>query len=73
MNKEEITSVLEQLKDGTRSELTVSKEDFLTFRQVLVARDDFKHFKGTARRGGDIVYQYLQDPRKYIPALKATL
>lgn len=64
MNKEESALLLEQLKDGTREELIVSKEDFLTFRQVLVARDDFKHFKGTAKRGGDFVYQYMEEPRK---------
>jgi hypothetical protein len=63
MNKEEINSILEQLKEGSISEAFVLKSDFLSFREVLVQREDFKRFKGIAQRGGDVVYTYLEKPR----------
>lgn len=63
MKEEHIQEVLDQLKDGTISEYYVSKEDFLPFRSVLVKRDDFKHFRGIAQRGGHVLYRYLENPR----------
>lgn len=63
MNKEEINQVLNQLKDGELSEFHVSKDDFLSFRQVLVERADFKHFRGIAQRGGEVIYEYLKEAR----------
>ena len=63
MTKEEITAVLNQLKNGEIEEIYVSKEEFLTYREVIVAREDFKHFRGIAQRGGNVVYRYMKEPR----------
>lgn len=63
MNEESIQEVLNQLKVGGLSEYHVKKPDFLLFRSALVKREDFKHFRGIAGRGGDVVYQYLEEPR----------
>lgn len=56
--------ILEQLKSGSLPEYTVKKEDFMSFREVLVKREDFKHFIGTALRHGEVTYQYQKEPRK---------
>ncbi len=63
MNEQFAQEILEKLKKGELSEFYVKKEDFMDFRQVLVKRDDFKHFRGIGQRGGDVVYQYLEEPR----------
>jgi hypothetical protein len=63
MSKEEINALLSQLKEGAISELHVSKEDFLAVREVLVERDDFKHFHGVAERGGGVMYRYMENAR----------
>ncbi|MEH6940282.1 hypothetical protein [Bacillus sp. JJ722] len=63
MNKEEAKELLEKLKLGEISEFTVSKEDFLDFREQLVKRSDFKHFRGVAKHGGTTIYTYLEVAR----------
>lgn len=63
MTSEEVNEILNQLKSGELSECHVTKEDFLSFRQVLVKREDFKHFRGIAQRGGEVVYQYIETAR----------
>lgn len=63
MQLEMIQDILEQLKSGALSEFLVKKEDFMSFRKVLVTRKDFKHFRGIAQRQGDVIYQYLEVPR----------
>ncbi|MDR6998102.1 hypothetical protein [Neobacillus niacini] len=63
MKEDSINEVLERLKSGTLSEYYIKQEDFMDFRQVLVKRKDFKHFRGIAQRGGDVLYQYLEVPR----------
>ncbi|WP_442599295.1 hypothetical protein [Neobacillus sp. D3-1R] len=63
MNADLINERLDQLKNGVINEYYVSKEDFLVFRKVLVKREDFKHFRGIAQRGGAAVYHYLEVPR----------
>ena len=63
MQSKEINSILDQLKHGEISEYYVSKEEFLPFREVLVNRKDFKHFRGIAGRGGNTVYQYMENAR----------
>lgn len=63
MNEETILEMLEKLKNKELKEFFVSKADFLTVRKLLVIREDFKHFRGTALRGGDVLYQYLDEPR----------
>lgn len=64
MNKEEIESILDKLKNGEINEFLVKKEDFMQFRSCLVKRPDFKHFRGIAQRGGDVLFHYLEEPRK---------
>ncbi len=55
--------LIEKLRKGEIQEFLIKKEDFLTFREVLVSQEDFKHFKGIAQHGGNVIYQYLQIPR----------
>jgi hypothetical protein len=64
LNKEEIESILDKLKNGEINEFLVKKEDFMQFRSCLVKRPDFKHFRGIAQRGGDVLFHYLEEPRK---------
>lgn len=54
---------LNMLQNGDILTLEISKEDFLPFREVLVKREDFKHFSGNAMQGAKIVYTYLKVPR----------
>ncbi|MCC2929621.1 hypothetical protein [Bacillus sp. LBG-1-113] len=63
MRPEDITEQIEQLRTGEIKELRVQKEHFLDFRAVLSKQDDFKHFRGIAKQGGDVVFQYLEQPR----------
>ncbi|HZH62080.1 MAG TPA: hypothetical protein VEY70_21440 [Metabacillus sp.] len=63
MDKQTINDILNKLKDGELHEYHVTKEQFLSFREVLVAREDFKHFRGIAQQGGHVVYHYLKEPR----------
>ena len=60
MKEEEVIQLLDQLRRGERKELLIEKEDFLFFRKILVEQDDYKHFYGTAKRGGDTLYHYLE-------------
>jgi hypothetical protein len=54
---------IDQLVNREITEFTVMKEEFMEFRMLLVKREDFKHFRGTAKHNGEIVYQYLDEPR----------
>ncbi|MCL6571465.1 MAG: hypothetical protein K6T88_07230 [Bacillus sp. (in: Bacteria)] len=63
MKEDMITEILNQLMIGSISEYYVNNLDFMEFREVLVKREDFKHFRGIGQRGGDILYQYLKEPR----------
>lgn len=63
LTEEMITDILDRLKTGELSEYYVTKDQFMEFRQVLVKRKDFKHFRGIGQRGGDVLYQYLKEPR----------
>lgn len=63
MMEERITDILNRLMTGELSEYYVRKEEFMAFRQILVKREDFKHFRGIAQRDGDVLYRYLQNPR----------
>jgi hypothetical protein len=58
------SSMLEQLKQGEIPSITVPKEDFLDFRNVLVQREDFKHFRGAAYHHGITIYTYTEEPSK---------
>lgn len=46
MNAEEAKEVLDKLANREMEEFRITKEEFLAFREVLVNRDDFKHFRG---------------------------
>jgi hypothetical protein len=61
--EELINEILDRLMSGDLSEYYVKNGDFLEFREVLVKRKDFKHFRGIGQRDGDVIYQYLKDPR----------
>lgn len=63
MNKEEASKMLESLRNREVEEIFVSKQDFLLFREVITKSKDFKHFRGIAQRGGDVIYQYMDEPR----------
>ncbi|WP_312472788.1 hypothetical protein [Neobacillus sp.] len=63
MREEIITEILDRLMSGELSEYYVKNDEFMEFRQVLVKRKDFKHFRGIGQRGGDLLFQYLKEPR----------
>ncbi|WP_373688024.1 MULTISPECIES: hypothetical protein [Bacillus] len=54
---------IENLRSGNIHEFRVKKEDFLSFRAILTKQEDFKHFRGIAQRGGDVIFQYMKEPR----------
>ncbi|ANU10389.1 hypothetical protein A1A1_15293 [Planococcus antarcticus DSM 14505] len=55
---------LEELKKREIESITIEKENFLDFRNILIAREDFKHFRGTAHHHGKTVYTYTEEPSK---------
>ena len=55
---------LEDLKIGKIDSITIEKENFLDFRTILIAREDFKHFRGTAYHHGTTIYTYTEEPSK---------
>jgi len=63
MEKEMIEDMLHKLSSGQINEWVVYKSEFLEVRAVLVKRQDFKHFRGIAQRSGDVIYQYVKEPR----------
>ena len=54
---------LEELKEGNVTFITIEKENFLEFREVLILRVDFKHFRGIAKQGGIVIYTYEKSAR----------
>ena len=54
---------LNLLQNGDIKNIVIEKNEFLAFREVLVLREDFKHFSGTAKQGGQVVYTYLSVAR----------
>lgn len=56
--------LLDRLKAGEIDSITVEKGDFLAFRTVLIARDDFKHFRGEAFHHGKTIYKFTEEPSK---------
>lgn len=63
MDEHEISAYFDRLKEGELKQLEVGKEEFMLFATVLVKRPDFKHFRGTAERGGSVRYEYMAEPR----------
>ncbi|MFC5711163.1 hypothetical protein ACFPU1_00050 [Thalassorhabdus alkalitolerans] len=58
MNEQEAKEELEKMRTGEKEELLVTKEHFLSFREVLVAQDDFQAFRGRAGHYGKVIYTY---------------
>lgn len=54
---------LNMLRNGDIKDIIIEKNGFIDFREVLVQREDFKHFSGNAKQGGQVVYTFLQTPR----------
>ncbi|MEK4535214.1 MULTISPECIES: hypothetical protein [Peribacillus] len=63
MDAQEAKDVLDKLANREMDEFRIKKEDFLGFREVLVKREDFKHFRGNAQHTGEIIYTYLEEAR----------
>ncbi|MFJ7747294.1 abortive phage infection protein [Peribacillus sp. NPDC097295] len=63
MDAEEAKLVLDKLANREMKEFRINKEDFLSFREVLVQRADFKHFRGNAQHNGEVIYTYLEEAR----------
>ncbi|MDM5297681.1 hypothetical protein QUF51_05905 [Bacillus pumilus] len=63
MTEEQILTICESLRNGTEKQVTIQKNDFLYFRSVLVKQEDFKHFRGIAKHGGDVMFEYLKEER----------
>lgn len=59
MNEQEALEIIDQLRNGQLPNYYVKKEDFMTFRKVLIEQEDFKNFRGIAQRGGDVIYEYI--------------
>ncbi|MET0786873.1 MAG: hypothetical protein ABWX61_04610 [Paenisporosarcina sp.] len=55
---ENFEQALQDLKEGIIDSISISKEDFLEFREILIKREDFKHFRGIAKQGGTVEYSY---------------
>lgn len=55
--------MLDQLRKGEVKSITIKKDEFLQFRELLVKDTQFKHFRGDAKQGGDVVFTFLEVPR----------
>jgi hypothetical protein len=58
MDRETAIFQLERLRKKEIEQLHIEKDDFLSFREVLIEQPDFKQFRGIARHGGLVVYEY---------------
>lgn len=55
--------ILNQLRHREIKQVEIAKEEYLAFRQVLIKDPQFKHFRGEAKQGGNVVYTFLEQPR----------
>ena len=60
---EQYKKILDQLRNKEVTSVEIKKEEYLQFRETLVKDEQFKHFRGEAKQGGNIVYTYLDVPR----------
>ena len=60
---EKYEKMIEQLKSGEEQKIIIPKEEFLQFRELLVKDEMFKHFRGEAQQGGDVIFTFLEVPR----------
>ncbi|AST91455.1 MULTISPECIES: hypothetical protein [Sutcliffiella] len=63
MNEQFVTEILDKLRSRELHEYMITKENFMDFRRVLVAQEDFKQFRGIAKHNGEILYKYEDEPR----------
>ncbi|PLT28939.1 hypothetical protein [Peribacillus deserti] len=63
MDKSSAEEILTKLANRELDEVTVSKDAFTVFRECVVKREDFKQFRGIAQHNGEVIYQYLDEPR----------
>ncbi|MCI2253279.1 hypothetical protein L2D08_02735 [Domibacillus sp. PGB-M46] len=63
MTAEEAAGYIESLRNGTVARVHIERNEFLSFRQVLIQQADFKHFRGIAKHGGHTEYEYMKAPR----------
>jgi len=63
MENLEVLQQLDLLSKKQLEEVVVSREDFLAVCNYITKREDFKHFRGAAKHGGETVYTYLDTPR----------
>lgn len=55
--------MIEQLKNREIDTIEIEKGEFLKFREVLVKDELFKHFRGEAKQGGNVVFTFMEQPR----------
>ncbi|MDI7742825.1 hypothetical protein QMK38_12505 [Lysinibacillus fusiformis] len=60
---EKYAEMIEQLKSGEVKSVSIPKGEFLQFRGLLVKDEMFKHFRGEAQQGGDVIFTFLEVPR----------
>lgn len=60
---EQHQQLLDQLRNGEVKSIEIEKNNYLAFREVLVRDPQFKHFRGEAKQGGNIVFTFLNIPR----------
>lgn len=60
---ENYKELINQLRNGEINRISISKEQFEEFRQLIVTLPDFKHFRGEAKQGGSVDFTYLKEPR----------
>lgn len=60
---ENYKNMIEQLKNREINSIEIKKEEFLQFRAQLVKDEKFKHFRGEAKQGGNVIFTYLDTPR----------
>ena len=56
-------TILDQLRTGEVQSVLIKKDEFLQFREHLMKDEQFKHFRGEAKQGGDVVFTFLEEPR----------
>ena len=55
--------IIEQLKNREVDKIEITKVEFLQFRELIVKDEMFKHFRGEAQQGGNVIYTFLDEPR----------
>lgn len=55
--------MLDDLKNGKIASIDVDKNEFYEIREIVIKREDFKHFRGIAKQGGNVSYVYSVEGR----------